>query len=787
MTRSSDIFCGIWLFVAALGPGAAYAQTEVVGTTETGSDSLLFQFNRSTTAPIVLPGPLFTVAVPEVPRANLRLQSTQFIPNFGRVEGLVDFANAGPSATPQRGRIAFSDVQVGSWLADSAVGDVPFDVYPLDFGVASLYRPLTGLRGANASVTRGMARLSVFGGRTTTINGFFGESVLVSDQTAYGARTNLRPSAALQVGVGFLHTSPTEALSAPTGSTSSMTVSTVYEATPAVRLFGEASMAKLGEQSTATGPSGWDASYLVGSRVRAERGRAELSVLRLGPGYAPLAYTNVSDRAGVFGSADYRVHRRLWVNGVFNRWSNNVREQLTRPSFEADHFQLGTRFQLGTQLFVNARVGEASAVTHRPTPQPFENRVRTFNADLWRLFGRWRLLGRATGVRTTSGQAAGSQRRRVDVEIRRTWPKGTGAWTTVGMLRERVDGAEATRSSLAGAAGLDWPARSNLSLYFEGSLNQELIVANAPTVRNLAVSGGLNWSLPRGYVLGLQGRFSRDTSGLDVLGLPIGPGDVADLTRYLLERSLDGHQFNIRIQKNLRWGSRPLLADADGGVVPARDFGHVAGIVFSDVNGDGTRSVAERGVANISVKLNGSLVTQVDENGRFEFRDVPVGRHTVELELRSVPATYDVGSDWRTVIDVAKRETTIPQFPLVLLGRVRGRVLVADAAVGGRAEPRPARNILVTLNDGLKTTITDVDGEFEFTSLPAGWYRVGIETASLPNFWTVAAGPIEPVVLEPGGRVSGLDLRVQTRPRPSRRVILQQADGETNSGRPDEP
>ena len=269
---------------------------------------------------------------------------------------------------------------------------------------------------------------------------------------------------------------------------------------------------------------------------------------------------------------------------------------------------------------------------------------------------------------------------------------------------------------------------------------------------------------------------------------PIGPGDVDDLTRYLLERSLDGHQFNIRIQKNLRWGSRPLLAGADGGVAPARDFGHVAGIVFSDVNGDGTRSVAELGVANISIKLNGSLVTQVDENGRFEFRDVPVGRHTVELDLRSVPATYDVGADWRTVIDVAKRDTAIQQFPLVLLGRMRGRVLVADADVGDRSEPRPARNILVTLNDGLKTTMTDEDGEFEFTSLPAGWYRVRIETASLPNLWTVASGPIEQVVLEPGGRVSGLDLRVETRPRPSRRIILQQAvSGETTRAPQDEP
>ena len=73
MTRTSDILWGIGLFAVTFLPGAANAQTEVVGTTESGSASLLFQFNRSTTAPVVLTGPLFTVALPELPRANLRL------------------------------------------------------------------------------------------------------------------------------------------------------------------------------------------------------------------------------------------------------------------------------------------------------------------------------------------------------------------------------------------------------------------------------------------------------------------------------------------------------------------------------------------------------------------------------------------------------------------------------------------------------------------------------------------------------------------------------------------
>ena len=98
--------------------------------------------------------------------------------------------------------------------------------------------------------------------------------------------------------------------------------------------------------------------------------------------------------------------------------------------------------------------------------------------------------------------------------------------------------------------------------------------------------------------------------------------------------------------------------------------------------------------------------------------------------------------------------------------------------------PRQAPNILVSLNGGLKTTVTDTDGEFKFTSLPAGLYRVTIDRASLPQYWAVTSETESPVGLQPGERIFGVELRVAEMSRPSRRVTVRQAVLEAGSKQP---
>ena len=746
------------------------------------SARLVFQLNHNTTAaPVVLTGPLFTVALPEVPRANMRLETSHFLPNVGQFDGLVDFANGEDSLTPRRGRLSFSEMRVGSWTASAAFGDVPYEPFTLDFGVAALYRSLTGLRGGSAGVSRGPAQLSVFSGRTTTANGFFGESVLVSDQSVFGGRAILRASPTLQLAIGLLHTSDGSATSAhtmQTGTTTSATLSTTYDPSPAVRVFGEVSTATLAARpAVGTAPTR-DTSYLLGGRLRSERGRGELSVLRLGAGYAPLAFTHIGDRKGFFGSGDYRVYNRVWVSGIVNHWRNNVRRESARPVFNADNIQLGARAGLPGGLFAHTRIGQATAVTRRTDHPSLEQAVRTVSIDLSRRFGGWRLLGRGTAVQSETGGLAASEQKRFDLEVRRTWPHGSGAFATAGVLSERKNDTDGPGSGFAGSVGVDWPARRSLSVHMEASLNQELVVLNAPTVRKVAMTGLVNWRVSPTLTVAVRGRLSRDTGRLDALGFLVGSGDIDSLEAYLLDRALDGHQLNVRIEKNLRWGRRALLAGRDGQSIPARDFGHIAGMVFSDLDNDGTRDIGEQGVRYVSLKINGQTVAEVDEDGKFELRDIPVGRHTIELDLLSIPATYDVGSSWRVVVDVVRRQTALRQFPLVLLGKLKGRVLVnakRSAIRDDSDDLRPAPNVLVSLTGGLKTTVTDPDGEFEFTSLPAGLYQVTIDRASLPQHWAVTSEMANPVRLRPGERILGLELRVEEASRPSRRVTIRQS------------
>ena len=130
------------------------------------------------------------------------------------------------------------------------------------------------------------------------------------------------------------------------------------------------------------------------------------------------------------------------------------------------------------------------------------------------------------------------------------------------------------------------------------------------------------------------------------------------------------------------------------------------------------------------------------------------------------------------MVDVVRRETALRQFPLVLLGKLKGRVLVNARRSASRDDPddlRPAPNVLVSLKGGLKTTVTDPDGEFEFTSLPAGLYQVTIDRASLPQHWAVTSEMANPVRLRPGERIRGLELRVEEASRPSRRVTIRQS------------
>ena len=72
---------------------------------------------------------------------------------------------------------------------------------------------------------------------------------------------------------------------------------------------------------------------------------------------------------------------------------------------------------------------------------------------------------------------------------------------------------------------------------------------------------------------------------------------------------------------------------------------------------------------------------------------------------------------------------------------------------------RPGASMAVRLTGDRgesRITMTDDDGDFEFTSVQAGAYQLFVDVESLPDYWSVLTDEPETITLNPGDRVEGL-------------------------------
>ena len=748
---------------------------------------VLFQFYKSTNStPLVWSGPSFAFTVPSVSHVDLRVDQFHFVPNVGELRTSLDITNNEGSFNVGRGLVEMSDLRRGAWKLDVNAGDGPLNIYNLDLQLNALYKPLAGLRGAQMTASRGRTTFTAFGGRTTAINGFFADAVLVSDQSLYGARAVFSPAAKLELGTSLVHTAASGGTGLPLPrSTTAVTADAIYRWTPQVRLLGEVSLAGYSGSTLGEQPRGRDVSFLLGSQYNSEGRHAEVSYLRLSPHYMPLSSFNVGDRAGVYGSGDIELTKNVMVYGAYNHFNNNVVRSSLQPIYTVDSRFVGARYRLAAGTHLGARVGGGGVRSSGEGASLRDGRNRNLHVDFSTQVGLWRFLGRASDIRSTESATTRQQSlsRRAEVEIRRVWRNGTSVWATVGTLQERGPEQEQKRSSLTGNAGLTWTIRRAVSLYADAAWNQGLADLKTSSVDNVSFAAGLNWALPREMELSVYGRYTRDSSRLSTFdSLTMGPDSIADLESFLLNLQRNTYQITIRIQKSFKWGKRPVALAASSGSsgMPARvEVGTIEGVVFNDLNGDGLRSEEELGVPNVTVILDGRIKEPVHADGRFSFSNVPTGAHTVELEPTTVPASWDIGQHSRVTVSVTRKATVAVEFPLIQLGKLSGTVVIID-----RPDPnirrvtdaphtgeRPGANIIILLNDTLKVTMTDADGEFEFTSIPAGEYRLRIDESSLPEFCEVLSEKVQTVSISPGGRVSDLEFVVGASPRPIRRIF----------------
>ncbi|MCZ2342684.1 MAG: carboxypeptidase regulatory-like domain-containing protein [Bacteroidales bacterium] len=212
----------------------------------------------------------------------------------------------------------------------------------------------------------------------------------------------------------------------------------------------------------------------------------------------------------------------------------------------------------------------------------------------------------------------------------------------------------------------------------------------------------------------------------------------------------------------------PVSVPSDLTPVSGIDFGEttgsIAGSVYNDLNGNGIRDAGEPGIPNVSVQLtgtdvNGNPVSQsatTDVDGNYLFTNLPAGSYTVTEPTQ--PSGYADGLESiGTAGGVAGNDViaTIPlgggvqasgyHFGELGVNSLSGYVyldydLNAVRTTGPGTPDLPIPGALVLLvgtdTDGnpiTRSALTDANGYYEFTDLPAGSYQIIENQDALPT------------------------------------------------------
>lgn len=196
--------------------------------------------------------------------------------------------------------------------------------------------------------------------------------------------------------------------------------------------------------------------------------------------------------------------------------------------------------------------------------------------------------------------------------------------------------------------------------------------------------------------------------------------------------------------------SNSVLVSVGRGAAPTVDFlnlqpllGSVAGVVWNDLDGNGTRGAVEPGISGWTVYLdaNGNSLldasersAMTDANGEYRFEGVSYGtltiREVVPADWLAIqPATASrsfrlLNSENRSAVDFGVRER---------IGTIQGTVRndadgdrVVDAGETGLADWTVFLDLDgdSTQDPAEPSTITDSSGAYRFTRVPVGVYRV---------------------------------------------------------------
>ncbi len=162
------------------------------------------------------------------------------------------------------------------------------------------------------------------------------------------------------------------------------------------------------------------------------------------------------------------------------------------------------------------------------------------------------------------------------------------------------------------------------------------------------------------------------------------------------------------------------------GSVEKVGFGTITGLVWHDENGDGEKQKGEPPLKDINIILDGDKKAGINRIGEYRFGPIPRGKHTVQLDMKGVPAFLGRDSLKKTV-ETGLFDFKVINFPIFSLSSISGMVYY-DNNHNFQKDPGeegvPNVRVSIFQGDYSRHTYTNFFGQYSIQNIVPGNYTV---------------------------------------------------------------
>jgi hypothetical protein len=685
---------------------------------------------------------------------NYHLDAWQNVSNVGKLQLWFDWVDAKNTEEINKlgmGFLALKGFRFSDFALDGLAGDSSLLFTNLPEKFSNSTYPDIYFRGLQTDLFSRWGEAHVFGGRVARLEGLLGKIYDVTDESFYGFKGSLRPIPRLLIGTGFIRTQDevNNSHQPVTKNNNILLFDSDLEIFKWMRWLTEFRRSDFnGEPGV---QSQKDYALKLGPLLQTEKFKLEANYRRIGTDYHFVneATQGERDQEGFFLLTEYRPWKELTLFGNADHFNDNVSKKWDRNVMNTQRGLIGLSFFTPRYPSLYLTFDMTDQKSRFDLPSPVDNLTATLFSEVRYQYKDFNPYFRYRRVDYNDGMIRINEyvQNIITLGFRQNVLQSSFLYIEGEMDRKEYSNNERD-SRLSGKLGFNYYLSTDLSCWGE-AIYYKLKDREENTGRD-KIEGALGLSARLPWDIQIYGDIRYDKI----------------LNPQRDELKSQGFQANLRVMKKFDWGRREKIAGLRPGI-ETRGYGTVEGIVFNDINRNGIQEKGEEGIKDVTIRLEDGSVVKTDEKGFYQFSRVEVGSHLVTLDVRRIPADYNIVSPEKVKIEAKLRETVKVNFQLIASGRIEGKV-INDANANGKFDPdeKGIPDVLVLLQPGDNNTYTGEDGKFIFENILPGDYLLKLDPATLPED-AIFTSPSELKFQVPvGGDLKEMNFLIHVKPRP---------------------